>query len=144
MTIYRKPYLVEVSECDDEHWTVVGMKWPISPKTFVHWVEVNVRNLEFVDPDDMVWTADITICLPSFDLEQRLYIFIDGAELSTEQGVDMFLDHNGPVRLRLVEGDDDTLLAEAVMDDCFFETIIDMNEAVSDCVRLTEESYGDY
>ena len=144
MTIYRKPHFVEVSECDDDFWTIVGMRWPIKPKTFVHWVEVNVRNLEFVDPDDMVWTADITICLPSFDLEQRLYIFIDGAELSTERGRDIFADHNGPVRLRLVEGDDDTLLAESVMDDCFFETIIDMNEAVSDCVRLTEESYGDY
>jgi hypothetical protein len=64
--------------------------------------------------------------------------------LSTERGLDIFADHNGPVRLRLVEGDDDTLLAESVSDDFYFETLIDMNEAVRECVKLTEESYGDY
>jgi hypothetical protein len=142
MTIYLKPYWTEVSECDEDHWALVDIKWPI--KTFNHWAEVNVRNLDFVDPDEMVWTADITICLPSFDLEQRLYVFIDGAVLSTERGLAIFADHNGPVRLRLVEGDDDTLLAESMTDDFYFETLVDMNEAVRECVKLTEESYGDY
>jgi len=29
-------------------------------------------------------------------------------------------------------------------DDFYFETLVDMNEAVRECVKLTEESYGDY
>lgn len=143
MTIYPKVSWHEVSKCDDEYWACVFLKWPISPKTDNHCVEFNVKNLEFVDPDEMVWTADITIMLPSLDFEQRLYILIEGAELSTERGLDMFVDHNGPVKLRLVEGDDDVVIAETESDDVYFETLVDMTKAVCECVQLTEEGYGD-
>lgn len=144
MQFANKAVFEEVTR-EDDNWWCVDIKWPLKwPRSGGDRVEANISNLEY--QGDWYWRATITLHyeyeVPGDEL-QRLVIVIDNAELSvTEQGMPVFADHDGPVKVSIEAGDyeDPTVLCSNVID-IEYQTLVNLDDVVYECCTLVEEVY---